>query len=195
MRRGLRTLAGIGIAAVGVGLAGCASTQEGADGSSQTGASSSTAAGHGHDAMDHKSDGGPAPAGIAKAVNPKFAVGTKVTLRADHMAGMDRAAGTVVGAFATHTYAVDYQPTNGGARVSDHKWVVQEEIEGAGSKRLADGDKVTLTADHASGMKGAQATIAESTDQTVYMVDYQADGMTMKNHKWVTEDELEADRG
>ena len=40
------------------------------------------------------------------------------------------------------------------------------------------------------GMKGAQATIASSTDETVYMVDYESDGMTMTNHKWVVESEI-----
>ena len=40
------------------------------------------------------------------------------------------------------------------------------------------------------GMKGAKATIASSTDETVYMVDYESDGMTMTNHKWVVESEL-----
>ncbi|WP_227698966.1 YdhK family protein [Raoultella sp. 18093] len=49
---------------------------------------------------------------------------------------------------------------------------------------------MVLTADHMPGMKGATATIASSTDQTVYVVDYTAGGMTMKNHKWVVQDEM-----
>ena len=52
------------------------------------------------------------------------------------------------------------------------------------------GTQVTLTTDHMPGMKGAKGTIAASTTQTVYMVDYQADGMTMTNHKWVVQDEM-----
>ena len=40
------------------------------------------------------------------------------------------------------------------------------------------------------GMKGAKATIASSTDETVYMVDYEAGGMKMTNHKWVVESEI-----
>ena len=40
-------------------------------------------------------------------------------------------------------------------------------------------------------MAGVTATIASSTDETVYVVDYEADGMTMTNHKWVVESEIE----
>ncbi|MBU8578600.1 YdhK family protein [Brevibacterium luteolum] len=53
------------------------------------------------------------------------------------------------------------------------------------------GTEVTLTADHMHGMDGATATIAGSTDETVYVVDYEADGMTMTNHKWVVESEMQ----
>lgn len=140
--------------------------------------------------MEHKMDGGQPPAGIKKAANPKFPVGTKVTIKADHMPGMNGADGTVVGAFTTTTYAVDYAPVSGGPQVKDHKWVVQEELEGVGDTKLTKGDTVTLAADHMPGMAGAKATIAEVTDQTVYMVDCTAGGMTIKNHKWVVEDEL-----
>ena len=67
---------------------------------------------------------------------------------------------------------------------------LEEELEGVGAERLANGASATVTADHMPGMKGAQATIVGSTDETVYMVDYEADGMTMRNHKWVVESEL-----
>jgi hypothetical protein len=140
--------------------------------------------------MDHPADGGPAPEGIAEADNPTYPVGTEVVLTADHMAGMDGATATISGAFDTYTYSVSYTPTDGGAPVVDHKWVVQEELADAGDERLEDGATVTLTADHMAGMDGAEATIDSSTDETVYMVDYEADGMTMTNHKWVTESEI-----
>lgn len=140
----------------------------------------------------HKMDGGPAPAGMTAAKNPRFPVGTKVTLTTDHMPGMKNAPATVVGAFTTNTYAVNYQPTTGGAMVKDHKWVVQQELKDAGTKRLANGTAITITADHMQGMKGATGTVASSTTQTVYMVDYTADGMTMKNHKWVVENEMKS---
>lgn len=65
-----------------------------------------------------------------------------------------------------------------------------EGIEKASSPKYPAGTKVTLTADHMEGMKGTHATIASSTDETVYMVDYESDGMTMTNHKWVVESEI-----
>lgn len=144
-----------------------------------------------HSTMEHPMDGGPPPEGITDAVDPTYPVGTVVTLTADHMAGMDGARATIVGAYDTYTYAVDYTPTTGGDPVTDHRWVVQQEIEDAGDQRLPDGTEVVLLADHMKGMRGAHATIAHSTDETVYMVDYEADGMTMTNHKWVVESEIE----
>lgn len=140
---------------------------------------------------DHAMDGGEAPAGIADATDPTYPVGTEVTVLADHMEGMKGATGTVTGVYSTTAYAVSYTPTDGGEPVSDHRWVVQEELEDPGDAPLADGTEVTLTADHMAGMEGATATIDSSTQETVYMVDITtADGMTMTNHKWVTESEL-----
>lgn len=173
-------------------LAGCSTQTDG--GASSPGTTplptppptmSSSMSGH----MGHQ-DGGPVPAGMKPASDPKFPVGSSVVLTADHMPGMKGARATVVGAYATFTYAVDYTPTTGGAMVKDHKWVVQEEIKDAGTKRLPIGTHVTLTADHMSGMKGASATIAGATSQTVYVVDFDANGQTIKNHKWVVEGEM-----
>ncbi len=143
-----------------------------------------------HSGTGHPADGGPAPAGIQGATNPTYAMGTEVTLTADHMTGMKGTKATIVGAFDTYTYSVSYTPTTGGARVTDHRWVVQEELKDAGDKRLADGTEVTLLADHMTGMKGAKATIDHSTDETVYMVDFEAGAMTMTNHKWVVDSEI-----
>lgn len=140
--------------------------------------------------MEHPMDGGPAPEGIAEASEPTYPVGTEVQLTADHMEGMDGATATITGAYNTYTYAVNYTP-EGGDPVIDHKWVVQEEIEDAGDERLADGTEVTLLAEHMEGMEGVTATIASSTDETVYMVDYETDGMKMTNHKWVVESEIQ----
>lgn len=170
-------------------LAGCASGQ-GSTASSAPSASSPVSTGQGgHGSMDHPMDGGPVPEGMVKAADPKYPVGSEVTLTAGHMHGMKGAKATIVGAYKTYTYAVNYTPA-GGEPVRDHKWVVQEEIENPGSKRLADGTEVVLLADHMEGMKGAKATIASSTDETVYVVNYTADGMTMTNHKWVVESEI-----
>lgn len=148
----------------------------------------------GTDMHDHAMDGGDAPGGIADATDPAYPVGTEVTVNADHMAGMQGAKGDVTGAFATTAYAVSYTPTDGGDPVTGHRWVVQEELEpreDTGSAPLPDGTEITLNADHMPGMQGATATVDYSTQETVYMVDITtADGMTMKNHKWVTESEL-----
>ena len=182
-------------AAVGaVVLAGCGETTQDEDAqpsqtTSETSASGSgTSTGMGDHA--HKTDGGPAPQGIEKASSPRYPVGTKVTLTADHMPGMKGAEATIAGAFDTTAYSVSYTPTDGGQRVTDHKWVVHEELEDPGEAPLAKGTEVVLDADHMPGMDGAEATIEGSTDETVYMVDYTVDGKTMTNHKWVVEGEI-----
>ena len=44
------------------------------------------------------------------------------------------------------------------------------------------------------GMKGATADVDDVKETTVYMVDYKStdDGKTVKNHKWMTDDELKS---
>lgn len=147
-----------------------------------------------HSEMDmdheHSPDGGPAPEGIQPASDPLYPVGSQVILRTDHMPGMGGATATITGAFTTTTYAVDYTPTNGGATVEDHKWVVQEELVDPPAAPVADGAAVTIGADHMSGMQGAEGTVASSTEETVYMVDFEMDGMEMTNHKWVVDSEI-----
>lgn len=147
-----------------------------------------------HSEMDmdheHSPDGGPAPEGIQPASDPLYPVGSQVILHTDHMPGMGGASATITGAFTTTTYAVDYTPTNGGATVEDHKWVVQEELIDPPAAPVADGAAVTIGADHMSGMQGAEGTVASSTEETVYMVDFEMDGMEMNNHKWVVESEI-----
>ncbi|MFK4495640.1 YdhK family protein [Dermacoccus sp. GAS27A] len=194
MRKRLMTTIAAGVLGGALVLTGCSTGgdqgHQGHEGGSSASAPASSDGGMDHSSMEHPMDGGPAPAGIEEATSPKYPVGTKVTLTADHMEGMDGAKATIVGAFDTYTYAVNFTPTTGGAPVKDHKWVVQQEIKDAGTKRLPDGTEVTLEAEHMEGMKGAKATIAFSTDQTVYMVDYEAGGMKMTNHKWVVESEI-----
>lgn len=140
---------------------------------------------------DHDPDGGPAPAGIQEATDPTYAVGDSVILNADHMPGMDGAEAKISGAFDTTTYSVSYTPTDGGEAVTNHKWVVHEELADHGEAPLEAGSQVILNADHMPGMKGAEATIDSSTDETVYMVDFEMDGMEMTNHKWVVESEIQ----
>jgi len=196
MQRRLRTGLAAGALGVALVLAGCAS---GADDNQQTDPSATEEhQGHGgnnaesgDEEMEHPMDGGPVPEGIAEASEPTYPVGTEVQLTADHMEGMEGATATISGAFDTYTYSVNYTPAGGGDPVTDHKWVVQEEIEDAGDARLADGTEVTLLAEHMEGMEGVKAIIASSTDETVYMVDYETDGMKMTNHKWVVESEIQ----
>ena len=191
MRKHLMTTVAAGVLGGALVFTGC-STGGGQD--QGTPSTTSQHEGHGSSSdsggMEHPMDGGPAPEGIETAASPTYPVGTEVTLTADHMEGMDGANATIAGAYDTYTYAVDFTPSAGGEPVKDHKWVVQQEIKDAGDERLADGTEVTLEAEHMEGMKGAKATIASSTDETVYMVDYESDGMTMTNHKWVVESEL-----
>lgn len=191
MRKHLKTTVAAGVLGGALVFTGCST---GGDQDQGTPSTTSQHEGHGSSSdsggMEHPMDGGPAPEGIETAASPTYPVGTEVTLTADHMEGMDGANAMIAGAYDTYTYAVDFTPSTGGEPVKDHKWVVQQEIKDAGDERLADGTEVTLEAEHMEGMKGAKATIASSTEETVYMVDYESDGMTMTNHKWVVESEL-----
>lgn len=139
-------------------------------------------------------DSGEIPEGLQEAENPTYPVGDTVTIQTDHMAGMEGATGTIVGAFDTVAYEVTYEPTNGDSTVENHKWVLKEEIPEARNQEepLSEGTEVTLEASHMEGMEDATATIDSAEETTVYMLDYQpTDGGEMvKNHKWVTEDEL-----
>ena len=147
----------------------------------------------GMDGMMHD-DSGEIPEGLQEAENPTYPVGDTVTIQTDHMAGMEGATGTIVGAFDTVAYEVTYEPTNGDSIVENHKWVLKEEIPEARNQEepLSEGTEVTLEASHMEGMEGVTATIDSAEETTVYMLDYQpTDGGEMiKNHKWVTEDEL-----
>lgn len=128
---------------------------------------------------------------MKKASDPTYAVGDGVVLTADHMPGMKGAPATISGAFDTTAYSVSYTPTDGGAPVADHKWVVHEELQKPGQAPLKDGAEVILQAEHMPGMKGAKATIDGSTDETVYMVDLEMNGKQVTNHKWVVESEIQ----
>ncbi|MCD7034279.1 YdhK family protein [Metabacillus sp. GX 13764] len=145
-----------------------------------------------HEGMMH-SGSGEVPKDLKKAENPKYEVGSEAIIEADHMKGMKGAKAKIAGAFDTNAFVVTYTPTSGGDPVKNHKWVIKEEIQDAGNKELKKGDKVTLNADHMKGMKGASAVIESAEKTTVYMVDYTpaTGGDTVKNHKWVTESELQ----
>lgn len=144
--------------------------------------------------MEH-SDSGEVPDGLKAAKNPTYEVGSKAVIETDHMKGMKGAEATIVGAYDTTAYVISYTPTTGGKKVEDHKWVIQEEIENAGDKTLESGTEVTIMTDHMKGMKGAKSEIESSEETTVYMIDYTptTGGKEVKNHKWVTKDELSAE--
>ncbi|UXR48016.1 YdhK family protein [Staphylococcus simulans] len=135
---------------------------------------------------------GQMPEHMHHARHSQFDVGDDVRLKEGHMPGMMNADGKVKGAYNTCVYEVSYQPTDGGKKVSHHKWVVNEEIENAPKEGFKKGDTVTLKANHMKGMKGAKATIDKVEKTTVYTVDYKDkdNGKMIKNHMWMTEDEL-----
>ncbi|WJY27519.1 YdhK family protein [Sporosarcina trichiuri] len=193
-------------AALALVLAGCASEGEEQEknGVEETqGADQNTAADEnqdageqeesGHEGMEHSSDGS-IPDGLQEAADPKYPVGSEAIIETDHMPGMKGATATIVGAYGTTAYVITYEPTDGGAKVENHKWVIQEELEDAPEAPVEDGTEVTVLADHMKGMKGAEAVIETSKETTVYMIDYMPTdgGDEVKNHKWVTEDELSA---
>lgn len=149
----------------------------------------STEDGHGN--MEHD-ESGEIPEGLKVAENPAYPVGSQVVIENDHMPGMKGAKGTVVGVFDTVAYEVTYKDTQTGETVSNHKWVVHEELENAQDEPYQQGDEVTLKASHMPGMEGASATIDSAHDTHVYMVTYTdtETGDTIENHKWMAEDEL-----
>ena len=77
-------------------------------------------------------------------------------------------------------------------RVTNHKWVIQEEIRDAGEETFETGSEVIIDADHMEGMEGATAEIDSSEKAVVYMIDYTSTsgGEKVTNHKWVSESEL-----
>ena len=54
--------------------------------------------------------------------------GTEVTIEADHMKGMKGAKAVIDSAEKTTVYMIDYTPTTGGEKVTNHKWVTESEL-------------------------------------------------------------------
>jgi predicted small lipoprotein YifL len=144
-----------------------------------------------HAHMDHSSSG-EVPEGLKEAENPTYPVGSKATIENGHMSGMEGAEAMIVGAYDTRVYAVSYDPTTGGERETNHKWVIHEELVDVGEEEVKVGSEVVLDADHMPGMEGALAVVESVEQTTVYMVDFTltTSGEEIKNHKWVTEEEL-----
>ncbi|MCM3397192.1 YdhK family protein [Oceanobacillus profundus] len=149
-----------------------------------------------HEGMDHSemnmSSTGEVPEGLEEAENPTYEVGSQAMIETDHMEGMKGAEATIVGAYDTTVYTVSYTPTTGGEEVTDHKWIIHEELENPDDAPLEEGTEVTMNADHMKGMDGAVAKIDSAEETTVYMVDFvpTTGGEEVMNHKWVTESEL-----
>ncbi|AVK86336.1 hypothetical protein C3943_24040 [Lysinibacillus sp. B2A1] len=147
-----------------------------------------------HSTMDHSSSGD-VPVALKTAVNPKFPVGSSAIITDGHMEGMERAKAKIVGAYDTTAYIVSYEPVTGGERVENHKWIIHEELIDSDLAPLAPGTEVKTNASHMKGMENATVRIDKAIQTTVYMIDYTAttNGESVKNHKWVTEDELKAE--
>lgn len=142
--------------------------------------------------MEHSNMTSEVPSGLKEATHPEFKAGDQVVITEGHMPGMKGATATIVGAYDTNVYAVSYTPTTGGEPVTNHKWVIQQELTDAGDGLYTSGTEVVLAADHMPGMKGAAATIDSGEQATVYMIDYTpiTGGDPVTNHKWVTAKEL-----
>lgn len=159
---------------------------------------SATEQGAGHAGMNHgdinHSSSGEVPEGLKDAKSPAFPVGSQVTMNVDHMEGMKGATATIVGAYDTTVYEISYTPTTGGPKVTNHRWVIHEELKDAGAEPFSQGDQVVVQADHMKGMSGATVTIDMAEQTTVYMLDYTptTGGEMVKNHKWFVGSELSA---
>ncbi|MEA3319655.1 MAG: YdhK family protein [Bacillota bacterium] len=192
-----RKLLGILTMAAAITLSGCAAGEndEATPNNNQANNSAeenSHQGGHGdHSGMD-MSGSGEVREGLKEKENPTFEVGSNATITHAHMPGMEGAEATIVGAYETTVYAISYDPTDGGERVENHKWIIHEEVKEAQNEPYQVGDEVEVGADHMEGMQGATATIDSAEQTTVYMVDFTLtdSGEEVTNHKWVTESEL-----
>lgn len=65
---------------------------------------------------------------IKDADDETLGQGTEVTIEADHMEGMEGATAEIDSAEQTTVYMIDYTPTTGGEKVTNHKWVSESEL-------------------------------------------------------------------
>ncbi|MGE6489782.1 YdhK family protein [Paenisporosarcina sp. NPDC076898] len=65
---------------------------------------------------------------IKDAEKEPFEPGEEVTVEANHMDGMKGATAEIDSAEQTTVYMIDYTPTNGGEKVTNHKWVTDSEL-------------------------------------------------------------------
>lgn len=139
------------------------------------------------------STNGEVPENLKKVESPKFPVGSKVIIQANHFDGMEGAEGTIVGAYDTTAYSVTYSPTTEGNPVSNYKWIIKEDLDGLGEKTIKPKTEVIINSDFMEGMKGASGVIDTEEKTTVYMVDFTSKtGDQIINYKWLIESELKA---
>ncbi len=65
---------------------------------------------------------------IQNAGNEALQVGDEVILEADHMKGMKGATATIESVQFTNVYMIDFQTTDTGDEVKNHKWVTEDEL-------------------------------------------------------------------
>src|SRR5699024_8623957 len=143
--------------------------------------------------MNHKSKS-KAPDNMKSTDDIKYKKDDKITITADNMPSMKNTKGTLKGANKTYAYFVSYTPTNGDEKLNNYKWVIKEGVANDSENGFKKGDTVKLEAGHMPGMKGAEVQIDDVEKTTVYMVDYKSteNDEMVKNHKWMTTDELKS---
>ncbi|CAM2839307.1 YdhK family protein [Fructilactobacillus fructivorans] len=77
-----------------------------------------------------------------------------------------------------------------------HKMALPTDLTAAKNPKYKVGSEVKLTADHMKGMKGAKAKVTGAYDSPLYVIDYKpTDGKAeVKNHEFVTKNQLKADK-
>lgn len=65
---------------------------------------------------------------IENAENAPLEPGSEVTVFANHMEGMEGATAEIDSAEETTVYMIDFTPTDGGEKVTNHKWVTESEL-------------------------------------------------------------------
>lgn len=146
--------------------------------------------------MEHKHNfngSAEVPEAIAKkaVTKPKYPIGSKAISKANHMGGMMYDVEvTIVAAYKTTAYETSSVMPDG-TKMVKHRWIVHEEFVTPGNEPIVSGTEIKTIADHMEGMKESIQTIDSSVDTTVYIVDFMTkDEHKVKNHKWVSEDEL-----
>jgi len=126
-----------------------------------------------------------------EVMKPKYPIGSKAISKAKHMGGMMYDVEvTIVAAYKTTAYETSFVMPDG-MKMEKHRWIVHEEFVNPGMEPIASGTKIKTIADHMEGMKDSIQTIDSSIETTVYIVNFETkDGHKVKNHKWVSEEEL-----